>query len=273
MGEPQPRLTMRAMERRSSGPRAGVLLAAWCVLGACATPGTLCPDGTTLTRRIYSGGAETEWCRRPDGARQGPERRYYESGVELASGDYVDGAQSGVWRYRFNNSRNWRAERWDDGALVQATIDPAVARMSPDELAALGPTTSGIIKLAAHDPLPGSETRDAPGATFVSRFSNGRPQVAGSYDALGLRMGIWRFWFEDGRPAREIEFLGGVREHAAREWYPGGNPAAEGFYVAGARDGRWRFWDQRGQLTADVFYRDGARVSAPTGGDMLPRQP
>lgn len=267
------------MDRRSSGRivagvrRGGVVFATACALAACATPGTTCPGGTALARRIYSGGAETEWCRRPDGARQGPERRYYESGVELASGEYVDGAQSGVWRYRFNDGRNWRAERWEDGALVQATIDPAVAHLSPDALAELGPTTSGIIKLASHDPLPGSETRAAPGATFVSRFQNGRPQVAGSYDLLGLRTGTWRFWYQDGRPAREIEFLGGVRERAAREWHPNGTLAAEGGYVAGMRDGRWRFWDERGQLTAEAVYRDGARLSAPATGGMLPLSP
>jgi antitoxin component YwqK of YwqJK toxin-antitoxin module len=261
------------MGSRSSGSVAGVLVAVSCALAACVTAGTTCPDGTALARRIYSGGGETEWCRRPDGARQGPERRYYESGVELASGEYVDGAQSGVWRYRFNNGRNWRAERWEDGALIATTIDPTVAHMSPDALAALGPTSSGIIKLASHDPLSGSATREAPGATFISRFPSGRPQVAGSYDALGLRTGIWRFWFEDGRPARELEFLGGVRQGAARQWHPSGTQAAEGFYVAGLRDGRWRFWDQRSQLTAEAVYRDGARVSAPATGGMLPHEP
>ena len=252
------------------------LVAASCalaVVGACATGRTTCPLGTVLARQVYSGGAEAEWCRRPDGARQGPETRFYESGGELASGGYVDGAQSGVWRYRFNDGRNWRAERWDDGALLQLTIDPVVKHMSPGELAALGPTSSGIIKLASHDPIPGRETRELGGATFASQFPNGRPRLAGSYDAAGLRVGVWRFWFEDGRPWRELDFLGGVREGAAREWHPNGTQAAEGSYVAGRRDGRWRFWDERGQLTAEVVYRDGLRVSAASGGGMLPREP
>jgi uncharacterized protein len=243
------------------------------VVGGCATGRTTCPLGTTLARQVYSGGAETEWCRRPDGARQGPETRFYESGAELASGSYVDGAQSGVWRYRFNDGRNWRAERWEDGALIQLTIDPAVGHLSPGELEALGPTSSGIIKLASHDPIPGRETREVGDATYVSRFPNGLPRVAGSYDAAGLRTGVWRFWFEDGRPSRELEFLAGVRERAAREWHPNGTQAADGSYLAGQREGRWRFWDQRGQLTTDVFYRDGVRVSTPGGGGMLPREP
>ena len=128
-------------------------------------------SGRRSRGRSISGGAEAEWCRRPDGARQGPETRFYESGAELASGGYVDGAQSGVWRYRFNDGRNWRAERWDDGALVQMTVDPAVARLSPAELEALGPTSSGIIKLASHDPIPGRETREARGDDASSRAS------------------------------------------------------------------------------------------------------
>ena len=210
---------------------------------------------------------------------KGPETRYYESGAELASGAYLDGAQSGVWRYRFNNGRNWRAERWDDGALIQMTVDPLVARMSSAELEALGPTSSAIIKLASHDPILGRQARDASVAAFVGRFANGRPHVAGSYDAQGLRVGVWRFWFEDGRPEREIEFLGGIRERAVREWHPSGTQAVEGFYSAGVRDGRWRFWDERGRLTAEIWYRDGVRVAPTTAapasaaGGMLPREP
>jgi uncharacterized protein len=251
----------------------------------CATARTTCPLGTELARQVFSGGAEAEWCVRRDGARQGPETRFYESGAELLSGAYVDGAQSGVWRYRFNDGRNWRAERWEDGALLQSTVDPAVARMTPAEMEALGPTTSGIIKLASHDPIPGRETREAPGPGFVSHFPNGRPHVAGTYDGAGLRVGAWRTWFEDGRPALEIEYLGGVRDGGAREWHPNGAPAGEGRYLAGAREGSWRFWDDRGQVTGEVLYRNG-RAETPlapvpgspapdvaTPGGMLPPKP
>ena len=45
-------------------------------IGGCAAGRTICPLGTALARQVYSGGGEAEWCRRPDGARQGPETRY-----------------------------------------------------------------------------------------------------------------------------------------------------------------------------------------------------
>jgi len=250
----------------------GLAGVAW--LTGCATARTTCPLGTELARRIYSGGGEAEYCHRPDGVRQGAETRYYESGAEHVAGEYIDGVQSGVWRYRFSNGRNWRAERWDDGALVSKTVDPAVARMSPEELEALGPTSSMVIKLASRDPRLGREAREQGGGGFVQRHDNGRPRVAGDYDADGLRVGIWRFWSEDGHLAREIEYLAGVREHAAREWHPNGAPAVEGFYVAGEREGRWRWWDARGQLTGEASYVDGARVtswSAPPAPAPAPK--
>jgi antitoxin component YwqK of YwqJK toxin-antitoxin module len=239
------------------------LLVAGAAAGGCATARTTCPLGTDLTRRIYSGGAEAEYCHRPDGIRQGPETRYYESGAEHMSGEYMDGAQSGVWRYRFSNGRNWRAERWDDGALISKTVDPAVAQLTPEQLAALGPTDSNIIKLTSHDPRLYREARDRGGGTFVAHYDNGKPRLTGDYDADGLRSGLWRFWYEDGHLAREIEYLAGIRERMAREYHPNGALAAEGFYVGGEREGQWRWWDAAGRVTSEAVYADGARVSPP----------
>jgi antitoxin component YwqK of YwqJK toxin-antitoxin module len=248
-----------------------LVLGAWlAAAGAgCGTPHTTCALGTDLVRRVYSGGAEAEWCRRPDGVRQGAEMRFYESGAELSSGGYVDGAQSGVWRYRFNDGRNWRADRWEDGALVAQTIDPAVASMSPEELEARGPTLSGIIKLTSHDPLLERLARERPGAEFVGRYPSGALRVAGRYDADGLRTGVWRFWYEDGRPEREVEFLAGVRERGARAWHPNGQPEVDGGYLAGERDGVWRWWDANGRPLGTTTYNAGKKISSTVAGGML----
>ena len=215
----------------------------------------------------------SEYCRRPDGVRQGPETRYYENGFELATGEYADGTVSGVWRYRFNNGRNWRADRWDDGALVSKTVDPRVASLSPAELDALGVTSTGIIKLASHDPRTWREAPEHRRGVYVERYANGRPRVAGDFDGDGLRVGTWRFWYEDGHLAREVEYLAGVRERAAREWHPNGAPAAEGFYVAGEREGMWRWWDTQGRLTGETSYSGGVRTGAPVSSPAAPLPP
>jgi hypothetical protein len=266
---------VRLVRQAARVRRGGLALVA--VIGAtaaCATapPVVPCPAGARLARHVFAGGGEAEWCHRPDGARQGPESRFYESGALSLSGEYSDGALTGVWRYRFNDGRNWRADRWEDGALVDKTVDPSVARMSPAELARLGPTTSGIIKLASHDALTAEQAVERGGATFVAHHPNGRPRVAGRYDADGLRTGVWRFWYEDGRPARELEFFAGVRERGAREWHPNGKLAAEGSYAAGERQGRWRFFDPQGRLTSELDY-DAAPAPGPGAPATSPGGP
>jgi hypothetical protein len=250
-------------------------LGAVALAGGCASSRAVCPPDTSVARHVYSGGGEAEWCQSDAGLRQGPESRTYENGIESVSGGYLEGAQDGVWRYRFNDGRNWRAERWDDGALVATTVDAAAARMSAAELAAAGATTSGVIKLAAHDPLRALDAGGAPATReVVLRWPSGNARAAGGIDSEGLRTGVWRFWFADGKLAREIEFAGGIRDRAARAWYPNGAPAADGFYVEGVRDGIWRFWDSRGQSLPAVTYRDGGPVSpAPASTVMLPAGP
>ena len=96
---------------------------------------------------------------------------------------------------------------------------------------------------------------------FVSRFPNGRPRVAGSYDAAGLRTGVWRFWFEDGRPSRELEFstacASAPRASGTRtaSWRPTGATRQVGATDAGASG------TSGASSRADVFYRDGVRDS------------
>ncbi len=243
--------------------------AAWLLGSGCGPPRIFCPDDTTLARHVYSGGGDAVWCRSADAVRNGPESRRFENGIESVTGEYLDGAQSGVWRYRFSDGRNWRAERWDDGALLAVTVDPSVARMTPADLAAVGPTTSGVIKLAAHDPTPIGPPRE-----IARRDAGGGLRVTGAYDGDGLRTGVWRFWYPNGRLAREIEFAAGVRDRAAREWYDTGAPAAQGFYAGGVRDGRWQFWDRHGVLVRQIGYDAGRPVSpAAAAAGMLPGTP
>jgi antitoxin component YwqK of YwqJK toxin-antitoxin module len=226
------------------------LVAVGAGLAACAGPQTRCPAGTSVARRIYGGGGETEWCHREDGTRQGPEARFYESGAKMVEGEFVDGAQSGVWRYYSSDGTVWREDRWDDGALVARKIDPRAAR--PD---AFAPTSSGVIKLAAADPLLGRTARGRGGGVFEARYPDGKPRVAGRYDGDGLRTGTWRFWYADGRIAREVECDAGVRHGTFREWHASGAPKTEGSFQQGEPDGLWRRWDEAGRLTGAVDAR------------------
>jgi antitoxin component YwqK of YwqJK toxin-antitoxin module len=226
-------------------------------LTGCTVMRTECPLGTDGIRRIFSGGAEAEWCRRADGVHQGPEVRYYESGERMIEGAYLDGVRHGEWHYYASQGSLWRRDRWADGALVDKRVDLPIGRPNAPPVDPLAPTDSYVIKLASADPTLGRTTREDGLAPFAVWYANGKPRVLGHYDRDGLRTGAWWFWYEDGQLAREVAYDAGVRHRAFREWHENGRAKTDGAYLDGEREGTWRRWDAEGRLVTEQDYGHG----------------
>jgi antitoxin component YwqK of YwqJK toxin-antitoxin module len=236
------------------GAALGVAVFTLGALGACAEFQTVCPDGTAHRRRVFSGGSESEWCHRDDDVREGPEVRYFESGVRMLEGGYLDGVRHGEWRYYTNARWLWRVDRWEDGALVDKKLAPPPLDPNGSPVDVLAPTESDVIKLASADPNLGRAVRGHELPPFAMWYADGKPRVLGHYDGDGLRTGTWRFWHRDGGLAREIDYDAGVRQRFFREWHPNGQRKTDGAYVVGERDGRWRRWDEAGHLLSDQTF-------------------
>jgi antitoxin component YwqK of YwqJK toxin-antitoxin module len=228
----------------------GVVAALW----ACAEIQVVCPAGTGPQRRVFSGGAEAEWCRRDDGVRQGLEVRYYESGAKMLEGAYVDGARWGEWHYFPSVGPAWRRDRWEDGALIDKKIDLPAPEANQPAIDPTAPTASLVVSLGSSDPLLGRTIREDELPSFAVWYGNGNARVLGRYDRDGFRTRTWRFWYEGGGLAREIMYDGGVRHGLFREWYESGQARTDGAYDDGERDGRWRRWDERGRVVSDQTY-------------------
>jgi antitoxin component YwqK of YwqJK toxin-antitoxin module len=233
---------------------AGLAVGVVATLWACAEIQIVCPEGTGPQRRVFSGGAETEWCHREDGVRQGLEVRYFESGAKMIEGAYLDGARFGEWRYYTSDGPAWRRDRWEDGALVEKKLDLPLPGPNQPAVDPLAPTDSLEIKLASADPVLSRTVRENELPVFAVWYGNGKPRVLGHYDRDGYRVRTWRFWHEGGALAREIMYDVGVREGLFREWYEDGRAKTDGAYVDGERDGRWRRWDETGRLVSEQTY-------------------
>ncbi len=229
-------------------------LALVAALDACVGIQIACPAGTEGQRRVFSGGAEAEWCHRDDGVRQGLEVRSYEAGGRMLVGAYLDGARFGEWAYTTKDGLEWRRDRWEDGALVAKTVEPPPRPPNEPPVDVSQPTSSLIISLAAADPTLGRAVREDELPAFAVWYDDGKPRVLGRYDREGFRTRIWRFWYEGGVLAREVTYDAGVRSGAFREWHPNGAAKTDGAYAEGERDGRWRRWDDRGRLVADETF-------------------
>jgi len=224
---------------------------------ACAEIKVVCPEGTGAHRRVFSGGAEAEFCNRPDGVRQGLEVRYYENGARMLQGAYLDGARFGEWQYFPSEGPAWRFDRWEDGALVEKKVQlpPRGANEPPVDPTA--PTSSLIVSLGSSDPTLGRRMRGEELPTFAVWYGSGKPRVLGHYDGDGFRTRTWQFWFGSGALAREVTYDAGVRHGEFREWHENGQPKTDGAYEDGERDGRWRRWDDTGKLVSDQTFAHG----------------
>lgn len=233
---------------------AALALAVVAALDACVGIQIVCPAGTEGQRRIFSGGAEAEWCHRGDGVRQGLELRSYEDGGKMLEGAYLDGARVGEWAYTTKDGVEWRRDRWEDGALVAKTIALPAPPPNGPAVDVTAPTPSLVIRLASADPTLGRAVREQELPTFAVWYEDGKPRVLGHYDREGFRTRTWQFWYEGGGLAREVMYDGGVRNGSFREWHANGRAKTDGAYVDGERDGRWLRWDDTGRLVADQTY-------------------
>jgi uncharacterized protein len=256
---------------------AGASLATAALVSACSHAQTACPRGATLARRVYTGGVESEWCRRDaDRVRQGAEIRYYESGVKLMEGIYVDGVQHGLWRYYWNTGEMWREETWNDGELLAQKIVTRAAKLNAADRSEMGFTSSGIVRIASYDSGPRRHQQEQEARSFSESYPDGKPRTLGRYDGDGARWGVWWFWYPNGQLAREVEYESGVRIHGFREWYEDGHARTDGSYLAGRKERRWRRWEPSGRLVEDEEYRDGRPVppaGMPGDGPVLESPP
>ena len=255
----------RAWGGNASAGTAAATIVGVLALAGCAHEVTVCPRGATLARRIYSGGSEAEWCHRDgDRVRQGADVRYYESGVKLMEGLFVDGVQHGTWRYYWNTGEMWRVEQWNDGELVEQKVVTRAAKMSVAEHSIMGFTSSGVIKIAAYDPVLRRHQLEQESRSFSDRYPDGTPRALGRYDGDGARWGVWWFWYPNGQLAREVEYQSGARHGGFREWYPDGHPRTDGVYFSGRKESHWRRWDGAGHLTEEADFHEGAATPPPT---------
>lgn len=75
----------------------------------------------------------------------------------------------------------------------------------------------------------------------------------------GKPTGIWRSWWENGKPRTECYYFGPDVERTMTFWREDGKLQAQGPACDGSRRGRWKFWWSQGQLSDEGEYRGGLR--------------
>jgi len=75
----------------------------------------------------------------------------------------------------------------------------------------------------------------------------------------GKPSGVWRSWWDNGKPRTECYYFGPEVERTMSFWREDGKLQAQGPACDGSRRGRWKFWWRHGQLSDEGEYRGGLR--------------
>jgi hypothetical protein len=75
----------------------------------------------------------------------------------------------------------------------------------------------------------------------------------------GKPTGIWRSYWQNGKPRTECFYLGPDVERTMSFWREDGRLSAQGPACGDARRGKWRFWWSNGQIAEEGEYKGGLK--------------
>lgn len=76
---------------------------------------------------------------------------------------------------------------------------------------------------------------------------------------------VLRTYFADGSPWSEVHYLAGRPYGRATTWHENGKKAREGNYVDGHKDGLWQVWNPDGQIVVEIVYERGRQQGESRG--------
>ena len=90
-------------------------------------------------------------------------------------------------------------------------------------------------------------------------YPNGRLKSEWNYGPLGVRLGVWREYYENGQLKSEILYQRGSEEFVSRTYYDNGRLTQEQIYKNGKKDGVTRAYDDHGLVLREESYKMGER--------------
>jgi antitoxin component YwqK of YwqJK toxin-antitoxin module len=126
-------------------------------------------------------------------------------------------------------------------AVSEKTVQPATQEIKSDSA-----ITSEFSIKATQDTVTAN-------GDHVERYKNGVIRIRGMMKD-GKREGLWKSWYEDGKPWSETTFKAGIKNGKTTTWYENGNKRYEGEYSNDEESGNWTFWDESGKEVSKQDY-------------------
>jgi antitoxin component YwqK of YwqJK toxin-antitoxin module len=91
-------------------------------------------------------------------------------------------------------------------------------------------------------------------------YPNGQLMSVGEYDNNFKKTGTWKYFFDDGKKQRIVDYKNGVKNGKYVEYYRSGKKMFEGEYKNGLPQGKWIIYNQNGKKVSISKYINGKIV-------------
>ncbi|TWT38154.1 MORN repeat variant [Posidoniimonas corsicana] len=166
-------------------------------------------------------------------------REFYPNGQQFVDGQYNSGDPAGEWSYWHPNGQLAKKVTYEQGK----------------------PT--GTIELHREDGTLEARRSFAAGkrdGVWENFAADGETRLAEYAYAEGVPTGTWKWWYESGKPQRELSYQDGKTEGIATEWAEDGSKRAEVPFRDGKRHGVATQWTADGREISQK-YEDGKPVN------------
>lgn len=165
-------------------------------------------------------------------SRNGQWKFYYPNGSVEQIGSYRNGRESGQWNWYYPNGTLHREENYFNGKRD----GPYVEYDENGKIIAQGQFLDG--------------EKDGQWEIEV-----GDHKETGKY-VLGLREGIWRYYYQNGKLRFEGNYTRGMANGKHKYYYQDGGIKEEQFYVMGLKEKTWKKFDESGNLYLTITYKN-----------------
>ncbi len=221
------------------------------------------PDGSVKNARIYNdnGVLISEGIVDEGGNRRGPWKDYLPSGGVTAEGIYTDSRRTGVWKFY-----NPAGKLEQAGSYINGRIDGTwrwyypTGELLREEDYFQGRRDGTYTEYTRIGEIIAQGTYADGERNGEWKITTGDNAEEGNY-LLGLRDGLWRSWYPNGKPRFKGEFKQGNPEGRHTLYYDSGRPKEDRYYKNGFRTRTWKKYNEDGEVILTITYRDDIETS------------
>lgn len=162
----------------------------------------------------------------------GSYKEYYESGKLFVEGAFKLGVRVGGWTFYHENGQVAKKVTYIDG-LPDGKVE--IRRVD------------GTLSYSREYSL-GKRVGE-----WLTYDASGEKRVREEHYVDGKNDGVWKTWYDNGKPWRETSFKDGKRHGVAKEWNDDGTPRLTAEFKEGLRDGPSVEWNRDGEKRERQF--------------------